>query len=266
MVKKISAWVYIALVLAFIYLPIAMIMVYSFTTSKVIGTWSGFSFELYRDLFVGSSSETIMNAFKNTIILGLCAATVSTFLGTIASIGIFSMQGKSKKNVLTLNQIPILNADIVTGVALMLFFVVIGVSRGFVTVLISHIVICTPFVVLAIMPKLKQMDGSLYEAACDLGAKPLQAIHKVIVPQILPGIISGFMLAFTLSIDDFVITVFNNGSFETLSTYIYADAKKGGLTPSLRALSTLIFVFVLTMMLVVNTRKSKDEKNAKQKK
>ncbi len=249
--------------LAFIYLPIAMIMVYSFTTSKVIGSWSGFSFELYRDLFVGSSASAIMNAFKNTIILGLSAATISTFLGTIASIGIFSMKGTSKKKVMSLNQIPILNADIVTGVALMLFFVVLGVDRGFVTVLIAHVAICTPFVILAIMPKLKQMDSSLYEAACDLGAKPLQAIHKVIVPQILPGILSGFMLAFTLSIDDFVITIFNNGTFETLSTYIYADAKKGGLTPSLRALSTLIFLFVLTMLLIVNIRKSKEEKRKK---
>lgn len=260
MVKKISAWVYIALVLAFIYLPIAMIMVYSFTTSKVIGSWSGFSFELYRDLFVGSSSDAIMQAFRNTIVLGISAAAVSTFLGTIASIGIFAMKGNAKKKVLSLNQIPILNADIVTGVALMLFFVVLGIDRGFVTVLIAHIAICTPFVVLAIMPKLKQMDASLYEAACDLGAKPLQAIHRVIVPQILPGILSGFMLAFTLSIDDFVITIFNNGSFQTLSTYIYADAKKGGLTPSLRALSTLIFIFVLTMLLIVNIRKGKDEK------
>ncbi|MFI3167168.1 MAG: ABC transporter permease [Bacillota bacterium] len=263
MVKKISAWVYIALVLCFIYLPIATIMVYSFTTSKVIGTWTGFSFELYKELFVGSSSEAILQAFRNTIVLGLSAATISTFLGTIASIGIFTMKGSAKKKVLSLNQIPILNADIVTGVALMLFFVVLGVSRGFFTILIAHIVICTPFVVLAIMPKLKQMDGSLYEAACDLGAKPLQVIHKVIVPQILPGILSGFMLAFTLSIDDFVITIFNNGSFQTLSTYIYADAKKGGLTPSLRALSTLIFVFVLTMLLIVNIRKSKDEKKNK---
>ncbi len=260
MVKKISAWMYIAIVLCFIYLPIAMIMIYSFTTSKVIGSWSGFSFELYKDLFVGSSSEKILEAFKNTIILGLSAATISTFIGTVSAIGIFSMKGKTKSKILSLNQIPILNADIVTGVALMLFFVVFGISKGFITVLIAHVAICTPFVILSIMPKLKQMDSSLYEAACDLGAKPLQAINQVILPQILPGVISGFMLAFTLSIDDFVITVFNNGSFETLSTYIYADAKKGGLTPSLRALSTLIFVFVLTMLLVINIKKSKDEK------
>ncbi len=265
MVKKISAWVYLALVLSFIYLPIVMIVVYSFTTSKVIGSWSGFSFQLYRDLFFGSGSEGIMTAFKNTLILGLSAATISTLIGTVASIGIFSMKGSSKAKVLSLNQIPILNADIVTGVALFLFFIVLGVSRGFITVLIAHIVICTPFVVLAIMPKLKQMDASLYEAACDLGAKPFEAIRKVIVPQILPGILSGFMLAFTLSIDDFVITIFNNGNFQTLSTYIYLDAKKGGLTPSLRALSTLIFAFVLTMLLIVNLRKNKDEKDKNKK-
>ena len=265
MVKKISAWSYVGIVLLFIYLPVAMIMIYSFTPSAVIGTWSGFSFDLYVDLFTGPKSEEMLTALKNTVVLGLSAAGISTILGTIASIGIFSMKSKSKNSMLSINQITILNADIVTAIAFMLFCVVLGIDRGFLTLLIAHVAICTPFVVLSIMPKMKQMDTSLYEAACDLGAKPMVALKKIVIPQIRAAILSGFMLAFTMSIDDFIITVFNSGSYKTLSTFIYEDAKRGGLTPSLRALSTLIFIFVLTVLLVVNLRKTKDEKEMKKK-
>jgi len=264
MVKKLFSWTYIAIVLAFIYLPIAFIIVYSFTTSKVIGTWSGFSFELYHDLFFGAESEKILSALKNTVVLGLSASIISTFLGTCGAIGIYNLKSKMQRALTAVNQIPILNADIVTGISLLLLFVFLGIDRGFATVLLCHVSFCTPYVMLNVMPRLEAMDNSTYYAALDLGATPLQALFKVVIPDILPGMLSGFILAFTLSIDDFVITVFNNGAFQTLSTFIYADAKKGGLTPSLRALSTLIFVIVLTLLLAVNISSAKQSKALKE--
>lgn len=263
MVKKTFAWIYIGIVLAFIYLPIAFIIVYSFTTSKVIGSWSGFTFELYKEVFVGAESEKILTALKNTIVLGLSSSLIATILGTVGAIGIFNLKHKTQKLFSTINQIPILNADIVTGVSLLLLFVFLNIERGFLTVLICHVSFSAPYVLLNVMPRLESMDNSTYEAALDLGATPMQALFKVIIPDIFPGMVSGFMLAFTLSIDDFVITVFNNGSFQTLSTFIYADAKKGGLTPSLRALSTLIFLVVLTLLLVVNLRTAKAKESKK---
>lgn len=265
MVKKISAWTYLAIVLTFIYIPIIFIVIYSFTTSKVIGTFTGFSFQLYRDLFVGPESVKIISAFRNTIVLGLSSSIISVILGTSASIGIINLKKRSQTAISTINQIPILNADIVTGISLLLLFVLFGIDRGFVTLLLAHITFSTPYVILSVIPRLKQMDNSQYEAAMDLGASPLQALTKVVIPSILPGMITGFLLAFTLSIDDFVITIFNNGSFQTLSTFIYADAKKGGLTPSLRALSTLIFVFVLLLLIIINIRTNKNLKETNKK-
>ncbi len=265
MVKKISSYIYLCIVLAFIYLPIAFIIVYSFTESKVMGTWTGFSLDLYRQLFVGAESVKILGALKNTLVLGLSASLIATILGTSGAIGIHNLRKRSKQVFSTINQVPILNADIVTGIALLLLFVFLGINRGFVTLLICHVAFCTPYVVLSVLPRLSQMDNSVYEAAMDLGCPPMQALWKVVIPEILPGMISGFLLAFTLSIDDFVITVFNNGSFQTLSTFIYADAKKGGLTPSLRALSTLIFIFVLTLLLIVNLRTGKSNQKQQRK-
>lgn len=257
MVKKTFAWIYVALVLAFIYLPIAFIIVYSFTSSKVIGSWSGFTFDLYKEVFVGAESGKILSALKNTVVLGLTSSLIATALGTCGAIGIFNLRHKTQKVMTTINQIPILNADIVTGVSLLLLFVFLNIERGFLTVLLCHVAFSAPYVLLNVMPRLETMDNSTYEAALDLGATPMQALFKVVIPDIFPGMLSGFILAFTLSIDDFVITVFNNGSFQTLSTFIYADAKKGGLTPSLRALSTIIFLVVLTLLLIVNLRSTK---------
>ena len=160
------------------------------------------------------------------------------------------------------NAIPMMNADIITGVSLFLLFVSFGISQGFTTVVLAHITFCTPYVVLSVLPRLKQMNPNIYEAALDLGATPMQALRKVIVPEIRPGMISGFMLALTLSIDDFAVTVFTIGNegLETLSTYIYADARKGGLTPELRPLSTIIFVVVLALLIVINRRAGKEKK------
>ena len=200
-----------------------------------------------------------MNALINTITIALLAATASTLLGSIAAIGIFNLKARSRKAIGFVNSIPILNGDIITGISLFLLFVSLGITQGYTTVVLAHITFCTPYVVLSVLPRLKQMNPNIYEAALDLGATPMQALWKVIVPEIRPGMISGFMLALTLSIDDFAVTVFTIGNqgLETLSTYIYADARKGGLTPELRPLSAIIFVVVLALLIVINYRAGK---------
>ena len=183
-------------------------------------------------------------------------------LGSVAAIGIFNLKSRSRKAISFVNSIPILNGDIITGISLFLLFVSLGITQGYTTVVLAHITFCTPYVVLSVLPRLKQMNPNIYEAALDLGATPMQALWKVIVPEIRPGLISGFMLALTLSIDDFAVTVFTIGNqgLETLSTYIYADARKGGLTPELRPLSAIIFVVVLALLIVINHRAGKAKK------
>ena len=192
----------------------------------------------------------------------MLAATVSTLLGSIAAIGIFNLKARLRKAIGFVNSIPILNGDIITGISLFLLFVSLGITQGYTTVVLAHITFCTPYVVLSVLPRLKQMNPNIYEAALDLGATPMQALRKVIIPEIRPGMISGFMLALTLSIDDFAVTVFTIGNqgLETLSTYIYADARKGGLTPELRPLSAIIFVVVLALLIVINYRAGKTKK------
>ncbi len=203
-----------------------------------------------------------MNALINTITIALLAAAASTLLGSVAAIGIFNLKSRSRKAISFVNSIPILNGDIITGISLFLLFVSLGITQGYTTVVLAHITFCTPYVVLSVLPRLKQMNPNIYEAALDLGATPMQALWKVIVPEIRPGMISGFMLALTLSIDDFAVTVFTIGNqgLETLSTYIYADARKGGLTPELRPLSAIIFVVVLALLVVINYRAGKTKK------
>ena len=172
------------------------------------------------------------------------------------------MRGRTRKGITFLNDIPMLNPDIITGISLFILFVAIGVSQGYVTVLLAHISFCTPYVVLTVLPRLRMMNPNIYEAALDLGATPSQALRKVIIPQIRPSMISGFILAFTLSIDDFAVTLFTKGNrgLETLSTYIYADARKGGLTPELRPLMTLIFLAVLALLIIINIRSARNNK------
>ena len=260
--KKFIAQSYLWLLLTLLYAPIIIIAIFSFTESKVLGNWTGFSTELYSSLFSGGAQSSLLNAIKNTLSIAVIAAVASTILGTIAAIGIFNMRGRKKQVINFLNDIPILNPDIITGVSLFLLFVSFGISQGFTTVVLAHIAFCTPYVVLSVMPRLKKMNPNIYEAALDLGATPFQALRKVILPEILPGMISGFILAFTLSIDDFAVTIFTIGNegLETLSTYIYADARKGGLTPELRPLSTIIFVTVLVLLIVINKRAEKQQK------
>ena len=258
MVKKIFAQTYLWILLLLLYSPIVIIVIYSFTEAKVLGNWTGFSTKLYSSLFTTGAHHSLMNALINTITIALLAATASTLLGSIAAIGIFNLKARSRKAIGFVNSIPILNGDIITGISLFLLFVSLGITQGYTTVVLAHITFCTPYVVLSVLPRLKQMNPNIYEAALDLGATPMQALWKVIIP----GMISGFMLALTLSIDDFAVTVFTIGNqgLETLSTYIYADARKGGLTPELRPLSAIIFVVVLALLVVINYRAGKTKK------
>ncbi len=259
--KKAVAQAYLWLILLILYAPIIFIAVFSFTTAKSLGNWTGFTFELYRNLFTGASSDSaaLMSALKTTLLIALTASVFSTALGTLAAIGIHNMRGKAKKAVTFLNNIPMINPDIITGVSLFLLFVFLHFSQGYLTVILAHITFCTPYVVLSVMPKLQQMNPNIYEAALDLGATPQQALRKVLVPQLKPGMVSGFILAFTMSLDDFAVTFFTRGTIglDTLSTYIYTDARKGGLTPELRPLMTLIFLVVLILLIIINIRQDR---------
>ena len=264
--KRLLSNGYLVLLLVMLYAPIIIIAIFSFTKSKVLGNWTGFSTELYTSLFSGGVSDRLIVAIQNTFLIALTAATVSTILGTIAAIGIHDLRNRKRRVVNFVNNIPILNPDIITGISLFLLFVSLGITQGYTTVILAHIAFCTPYVVLSVMPRLTQMNPNIYEAALDLGATPMQAMRRVIIPEIRPGMISGFILAFTLSIDDFAVTIFTNGTdgLETLSTFIYADARKGGLTPELRALSTIILVVVLVLLLIVNLRSYRQAKRAEQ--
>ena len=259
--KKFFAQCYIWLLLVLLYAPLAFIAIFSFTESKVLGNWTGFSTRLYHNLFTGDmqGSSSLLDAVRNTLLIALVAAAFATLLGTVAAIGIHNLKGRSKRAITFLNNIPMLNPDIITGVSLFLLFVFLGVSQGYLTVILAHITFCTPYVVLSVLPKLSQMNPNVYEAALDLGATPGQALRKVMIPMLRPGMISGFILSFTMSLDDFAVTFFTRGTIglDTLSTYIYTDARKGGLTPELRPLMTLIFAAILIFLVVINVRQAR---------
>ena len=259
--KKGLSCAYVFLILFLLYVPIFFVVLFSFSTAKTVNLSNvfhlTFSLEPYLWLF---EDAKLIEAFRGTIVLALTASVIATLLGSTAAIGIYNSGRKAKAALNAVNQIPVLNAEIVTAVSLSLLFVTIGMPKGFFTVCISHVVFCAPYVVLSVLPKLKQMNKNTYEAALDLGATPMQALRKVVLPEILPGILTGFVLSFTLSIDDFVITIFNTSEFTTLSKYIYETAARKGLTPQLRALSTLIFVLVLVILLLVNFSGSKKKK------
>ncbi|MBR5042038.1 MAG: ABC transporter permease [Bacteroidales bacterium] len=262
--KKVLAKAYLYLLLAMLYAPLLFIAVFSFTESRVLGNWTGFSTKLYSNLFTGgmNGGSSLLAAVENTLLIALIAAAISTLLGTVAAVGIFNLKGRKKQTMQFLNNIPMINPDIITGVSLFLLFVFLGFSQGYTTVVLAHVTFCTPYVVLNVLPKLAQMNPNIYEAALDLGATPGQALWKVLVPELRPGMISGFILAFTMSLDDFAVTFFTRGTIglETLSTYIYADARKGGLTPELRPLMTIIFLIVLILLIVINMRQEKMKK------
>lgn len=271
MMRKFIANAYIWILLILLYSPLAFIAIFSFTESKVLGNWTGFSTKLYQNLFTGGmqGGSSLLSAVENTVIIAVIAAVLATILGTVAAIGMFNLRGRLRKGMQFLNNIPMLNPDVITGVSLFLLFVFLGVTQGYVTVILAHVSFCTPYVVLSVMPKLTQMNPNIYEAALDLGATPFQALRKVLLPILRPGMVSGFILAFTMSLDDFAVTFFTRGTIglDTLSTYIYTDARKGGLTPELRPLMTIIFLFILFLLVIINVRQArlqkKFEKNEK---
>lgn len=257
MVSKISKKIYLFLMFAFLYIPIIVLIAFSFNDSKLQGVWSGFTLRWYIDLF---KDAEILRALYITILIAILSSVISTIIGTFAAIGIHGIKGFNRNIILNLNYIPVLNPDIVTAISLMALFRFVKVEFGFITMLLSHIVFSIPYVILSVLPKLKQMNVNLAEAAMDLGATPFYALRKVIIPEIFPGIITGMLLAFTLSIDDFVISFFNTGhGISNLSITIYSMTRKG-INPIINALSTLMFVVLLVLLLVINKRSDEDLK------
>lgn len=249
---------YLALVLLFLYLPIVVLIVQSFNAGVSRAKWEGFSFRWYEELF---TSPTIMQALYVTITIALLASIISTVLGTLAAIGIHAMKRRPQAAMMTLTNIPMTMPDIVTGISLMLLFIFTRVDRGYFTMLIAHVTFDTPYVILSVLPKLREMNRFSYEAALDLGATPGYALRHVILPAVRPGVITGALLAFTLSLDDFTISYFTTSPLvQNLSTLIYSEARKG-IKPTMNALSALMFVTLLILLLAVNYRSSKAEQS-----
>ena len=254
-VKKIVARSYLGLILFLMYLPILVLVVYSFTVSDQLGVWTGFSFELYSDLI---KNEALVNATKNTVVIAITSAIVSTILGTFGAIGSFYASRKVKKAIDTATQLPVVNAEIVMALSLAVLFKGFNTSYSFATLLIGHVVLTVAFVYLNVKPKLAQMDPNIYEAALDLGSTPWHALFKVVLPEILPGILSGFLISMTLSLDDFVITQYlKEPSFETISTYIQKIVAKHPIPPEVRALSTIITVVVFAVVIGITVYNNK---------
>lgn len=256
---KILSKIYIWIIFAFLYTPIFILVVFSFNNSKSRVVWSGFTFRWYKRLFEDSQ---ILMALSNTIIIAICSALIATILGTIAAIGIMNMNKLTKRLVMNITNLPMVNPEIVTGVSLMLLFVFAYnnfeiLKPGMITLILAHTTFSLPYVILSVMPKLRQMDSNLYEAAQDLGCTPRKAFIKVVIPEIMPGIVTGMMMAFTLSIDDFVISYFTSGTTQTLPLSIYSMTRKI-VSPEINALSTILFFTVLILLLFVNVRQVYD--------
>ncbi len=249
---------YVYILLFVMYAPILLLIAFSFTNTKIIGRWDGFSLHLYSALF---RDKEIMQAFYNTFLVAVSSAVVSTALGTLGAIGIFYSKKRAKAIMEGIGNIPVMNAEIVTALSLTILFVFFGVQFNFITLLVGHVVLTIPFVVLSVRPKLMQMDPNIYEAALDLGATPAKALRSIVLPEIMPGVFSGFILSITLSLDDYIITAFTRDTaFQTLSTYVYGvTSKKGTLPPSLRALTTVITLIALVILIIVNVN-SKEKK------
>ena len=249
MMKKILERIYLALLLIFMYAPIVTLIVLSFNSSKSRAKWGGFTLNWYVNLM---SDEAVASALVNTLTIAVLATVFSTIIGTFTCIAMIGISKKMRSVIMGITNIPMINADIVTGISLMLLFRFLHLSSGFSTILLAHITFNIPFVMLSVMPKIKGMNFYVYEAALDLGASPVYAFTKTILPDLVPGIVSGALMAFTMSLDDFIITYFTKGSgFETLSTLIYSEVKKG-IKPEIYALSAIIFVVVLLLLFIVN--------------
>lgn len=254
---RIAKRIYIILIFVFLYAPIATLIVLSFNASKTRAKWGGFTLKWYVSLF---QNRDIMEALYTTLLIALLSSLIASVIGTIACIAMDSMKKRPKSILLGITNIPMLNADIVTGISLMLLFLSFGLKFGFGTILLSHITFNIPYVILSVMPRMKNINRNTFEAALDLGAPPLKAFFKVVFPDLLPGILSGFLLAFTMSLDDFIITHFTKGpGIDTLSTKIYTEVKKG-IKPEMYALSTIIFTVVLLLLILVNKPEKEEEK------
>ena len=273
MVKKIFGQIYIWLILILMYLPVLVLIAFSFTESVNVGEWTGFTWNLYPRLF---NSPEILTALGNTVLIAVISALGSTIIGTLGAVGAFYMKRRWKNTIDLMTQIPVVNAEIVVAFSLTVMFVFIGnlvnaYIFSFWTLLIGHMCLSIPFVYISVKPKLIQMDPSLYEAALDLGASPTQALGKVIVPEIIPGVLSGFMLSITLSLDDFIVTAFTRGNgllsgdkkIETLSTLVQAKIKKGPIPPEMRALTTLLFLLVVAAVIGVTLYRNQQAKKIK---
>ena len=255
--KSISK-IYMGLIFFFLYSPLVVLIAFSFNESKSRNVWSGFSLKWYTSLL---ADKEILRALLNTVIVAVIASVLATIIGTIACFGILKMKKWSKKFIMNINNLPIVNPEIVTGVSLMLLFVFANntfkvFQPGIVTLILAHTTFCLPYVVLSVLPKLRQINSYLYEAALDLGCTPSRAFFKVILPDIMPGIVTGMIMAFTLSLDDFVISYFTSGITQTLPIAIYSMTRKI-VSPEINALSTLLFAVVLFLLLVVNIRQTK---------
>lgn len=248
---------YIAVIIIFLYAPIGTLIVLSFNASKTRSKWGGFTFNWYRSLL---EDEVILQALWNTLIIAVVSSLIAVVIGTAACIAMQGMSKRMRTVFMGITNIPMLNADIVTGISLMLLYISFGIRFGFSTILLSHITFNIPYVILSVMPRMKQLNPHTYEAALDLGASHIQAFFKVVFPDILPGIMTGFLMAFTMSLDDFIITHFTKGAgIDTLSTKIYSEVRKG-IKPEMYALSTIIFVTVIVLLIIINVsgRKRKE--------
>jgi len=252
---------YLSIILLFLYAPIATLIIFSFNAHRSRGAWGGFSLDWYRQLF---SNPAIVQALNNTLMIALISAFVSTVIGTIAALGVVAMKKNTRRVILNLNSIPVLNPEIVTGISLRIFFLfVINAfggrgSLGFTTLILAHITFNICYVMLSVLPKVRALDSSIYEAARDLGATPFSAFWKVIMPQLWPGVVTGFILAFTLSLDDFIISFFTTGAgVNTLSIYIYTSTRLG-VSPEVNALSTLMFVALMLLLFIVHRRDQRE--------
>lgn len=240
---------YLGFILFFTYVPILVMIVLSFNSSKSRARWDGFTLNWYFEIF---KNRYIVDALRNTILIALLSAFIATFIGTLAAVAINNMSRRRKQIYMSITNIPMLNADIVTGISLLLFFIAVKIPLSFWTILLSHITFNIPYVILSIMPRLQGLNNTTYEAALDLGASENQAFMKVLLPEIMPGVVSGFMLSITMSLDDFIITHFTRGAgVNTLSTYIYSQVRRG-ISPTLYALSSLIFIVILIVLVVYN--------------
>ncbi len=258
-VKSALIWAFVGIMLFLMYVPILILIIYSFTDAKALGVWTGFSFELYKTLFTDSE---ILGALGNSMLLAFISATLATVLGTAAAAGIYYMKRRRKAVADFVANITMENAEIVTGVAFMMFFLAVKIRYGWAALIIAHTMITVPYVILSVTPKLSQLNPNLYEAGLDLGSSPIGSMLRVIVPQLVPGMVSGFIMAFTLSLDDFVVSKFINGGVETIPIYLYNALAKRGADPTLRALSSALFVAVLGVLIALNVVSAKRKKNA----